>query len=283
MKILNPRNLPESLVRAATGNPDREAEPLRFGVNELIGPPIARKLRLEHWGELSETVENRFWLMLGSAWHNYMEKYAPPMSVAEEKIEIPWKKYTIAGIPDLYYGDTLIDYKLTSVWSYIYGGKKEWEAQLNVYRWMIQTKHWVTISNLRIIAGFKDWRERDAQLNPDYPPAQILEIVVPTWTHEDTERYIESRIAAHENLTPCTPEERYHKADTWAVMKKGRKSAMRVLDSQNDAMLWMSAKAENGTFIEHRLGEDKKCKSYCSVRDFCPNNIHLNKGDMSDE
>lgn len=285
MKILNPRNLPESLVLAATGEV-RTPNPMRFGVNELIGPPMIRKLSHEHYGEFVEVVESRFWLMLGLAWHNYMEKFAPANSVAEEKIEITWDDedgpFTISGIPDLYYGDTLIDYKLTSVWSYIYGGKTEWEAQLNIYAWMIHKKHGIKINNLSIIAGFRDWSERGAENSSDYPPAQIMEIAVPIWELGAVEDYIWHRMNAHKNGLPCTPEERYHKADTWAVMAKGRKSAHRVLDSEAEANQWIEAKRLPGLYVEKRVGEDKRCKSYCPVRNFCPNNTMKGESDVTD-
>ena len=50
-------------------------------------------------------------------------------------------------------------------------------------------------------------------------------------------------------------------------MKKGRKTALRVLNSQEEAEEWMAA--NGGDHIEVRPGEDKKCKDYCSVCEFC--------------
>lgn len=274
MKILNPRNLPDSFVLAAIGDPDKEPNPLRFGVNDLIAPAMARKLKIEHWNEVEEEVEDRFWLMLGIAWHEYMYKYAPEGSIAEEKIEIPWDdKYIISGIPDLYYKDTLIDYKLVSVWLYIYGGKKDWEAQLNVYRWMIYKKHGLLMNKLFIELGFKDWDERSSMNSQDYPPAKIMEVPVKIWDMGDTEKYIHARMESHLNLDKCTDEEKYHRPDTWAVMSKGRKTALRVLESEDSATLWMAN--NKGYFIEYRKGEDNRCKKYCQMRNFCPDNIYL--------
>jgi len=73
MKILNPRNLPESLVRAVTGDPEKRPNLERFGVNDLIGAPLPRYLKFKHWDELTDTVENRAWMMLGQAFHLLMD------------------------------------------------------------------------------------------------------------------------------------------------------------------------------------------------------------------
>ena len=87
------------------------------------------------------------------------------------------------------------------------------------------------------------------------------------WLHK---RFAE--IAAAEKLDDadlpvCTPDERFNSGDKFAVMKKGRKTALRVLDSKEAAEQW---EADNGgDFIETRLGEDKKCADYCSACEFC--------------
>jgi len=79
------------------------------------------------------------------------------------------------------------------------------------------------------------------------------------------------------NYPPCTASERWEKQSTYAVMKKGRKSALRVLETEKDAFQWC---ADNGYLlegngvkpgfsIEFRQGESTRCEKYCSVRDFC--------------
>ena len=49
--------------------------------------------------------------------------------------------------------------------------------------------------------------------------------------------------------------------DKYAVMRKGRKTALRVLDSQEEAEAYRAEKG--GDYIEERKGEDKKCIDYC--------------------
>ena len=61
--------------------------------------------------------------------------------------------------------------------------------------------------------------------------------------------------------------ERRASPDKRAVMKKGRKSAVRVLDSEEEAQkLAMDDKALYG---EVRKGASKKCEGYCPCREFC--------------
>ena len=241
MKILNPRNLPESIINALTPDYERNPDPKRFGVRELIDPPMIRHLRGQHENEIEVIAEDYADILIGQAIHNYMEKFAPANHVTEEKIEVPFKGFTIVGKPDCYYDIILDDYKYTSVWSYIYGAKKEWEVQLNIYRWLIYKKHGQMILNPRNIAFFKDWKARDAEFNSDYPPAKIMIIPTQIWDFEKVEEYIDGRLWAHQELIPCTNDEKYHAPDTFAVMKKGRKTAMRVLSSEEEAKGWMAS------------------------------------------
>jgi hypothetical protein len=269
VRILNPRNLPASIVKAVTGDPERRPEPGRIGVTELIGPPYARHLKIKHWDDMQDIVENRAWMMLGHAFHHWMHIHAPEGSISEEKIEIQFPDFVLSGIPDIVDGNTLYDYKVTSVWSFIYGDKPAWEAQCNIYRWMVWKSKSIVIDNLSIIAIMRDWKQRDANLKQDYPQAQLIIIPVKVWDLEETERYIEGRLSRHYGIAPCTPEERWTKPDTWAVMKKGRKTALRVLPSQEEAEKWMEANGNKESYIERRIGEDTFCKLYCSVREFC--------------
>jgi hypothetical protein len=154
-------------------------------------------------------------------------------------------------------------------------GNFSWAAQLNIYRYMIWKKHGLIMDKLQILAVFKDFKEREAEKSSDYPPVPLMLMPIPVWTMEDTEKFIKDRIKAHIDIAPCNDKERYKTNDTYAVMKKGRKSALRVLDSMEEAELWKGA--NGGDSIDHRIGEYKRCKSYCSVSKFCPDNPYKEK------
>jgi len=267
MNILNPRNLPEPIVRAVVGDPEKRPDSSRFGVNALVGPPMIRYLMNIHWDEVTVNVEDETWMMLGKAFHLLMEKHSPESYSAEEKIEVKLGDITVVGIPDSYYDDIIDDFKVTSVWSYIYGDKPEWEAVANVYRWLIYKKHGRLYNTLRIVAVLRDWMQTKALREPDYPKAPLYIIPLKTWDIEKTEEYIYERLKAHEELRPCTKEEKWRRPDTWAVMKKGRKTALRVLESEELAKEYLESKG--GDFIEFRKGEAVRCLNYCPVRQFC--------------
>ena len=54
-------------------------------------------------------------------------------------------------------------------------------------------------------------------------------------------------------------------------MKQGRKNALRLLDSEQEAIDYLNDLIDpQKAYIEHREGSPKRCWSYCNVRNFCP-------------
>jgi len=73
--------------------------------------------------------------------------------------------------------------------------------------------------------------------------------------------------------SPCTDEERWHRPDSYAVMKEGRKSALRVFAAEGVAQAFIENHADAKKLsIEFRQGKDIRCESYCQVRAVCPVN-----------
>ena len=73
---------------------------------------------------------------------------------------------------------------------------------------------------------------------------------------------------ADDDIPPCSPEERWERPPTFAVMKNGGKRAVRLFDRREDADLLAEAKGENH-YVEHRKGGSIKCRSYCLCNRFC--------------
>lgn len=158
-------------------------------------------------------------------------------------------------------------------------GKPEWERQLNVYRFLIENpiegsglKQLPKIRQLQIVAMLRDWGPRHQQ--DGLKPVEVIE--VPLWNQQEGLRYVQERVALHkaalgEEVPPiCTPEERWTTPTTYAVMKSGRKSALRVCESLEEAQQWM--KLNGGDLVKERLGQDKRCLNYCSFgkQGLCP-------------
>lgn len=180
----------------------------------------------------------------------------------------------------------IVDYKTTSVWTFILnagGIKPEWVNQTNSYRYLLEkAKPGVKVSALFILVIFRDWRSSDAKKRADYPHAPILQLPVPMWSWDDTEKYIEERIALHqeaaysalvgESLPDCTDEEMWSQPEKFAVFKNATaKRAMKVCANMDHATAWASDHNLNGEHvIQHRPGKRTRCEDgWCKVAPWC--------------
>jgi hypothetical protein len=281
MLISNPNNLPEVLVRAATGDYVRNMSPERMSVTDLINPPLIRALKLKHWNDIIEVVDDMAWSLFGKAFHDLMDKFAPLGSTSEYKIEHYFKPFLLVGQPDVHAGGILDDYKVTSVWSFMFGDKPEWEAQLNTYAWLLSMRK-VQISELRIIAILRDWVKTKA-MQADYPKSPFHVSLVPLWDINKQAQYIGERIKAHLDPKECSKEEKWQREDSWAILSPGVKRARRVLSTENEAILWATDNMKGKYEIKKRDGERIRCKFYCPVRAFCEYAKDLDDGEIGAE
>jgi hypothetical protein len=273
MKITNRFNLPQVYVNAV-GTP-YPPKPNRIGVTALVDSPLIRKLTIDHWDELEQDVSDMVWLILGNAVHYLLEQHAPEDSFEEEKMIVPIGDITLAGKSDIYHLENIEDYKVTSVWSFLLGAKPQWEAQLNIYKWMWEKANF-KVKSLSINAILRDWQKGKAKFDMNYPQIPFLSLQIPMWTAPIVTEYIFDRLAYHAiRPTPeCTPEEKWQRESTWAVMKGENKRATRVFDTEIEAKDYI---VEHNTpildfHVEARPGECVRCQDYCLVRTVCPYN-----------
>ena len=278
MQITNQHNLPETIFNVLSqGN----HKPIfaRYSVSDLIGAPLVRILKMKHWDELQQDIGDMMWLLLGKSVHYILEKGAPDESLAEEKMVLPYGDVTIVGVTDLYHNKVIEDWKITSVYSFLLGDKPEWERQLNCYRFLY-TPLCLPVVGLKINAILRDWMKSKAEREDDYPAIPFVSVDVPLWDLDTLQKYIADRVSLHEESERvmeapiCTPEERWERPTTYAVMKKGNKKAARVLASEQAAKDWIDLAGDSNAKydIEERKGESVRCASYCVVRDVCPVN-----------
>jgi hypothetical protein len=262
MKLTNKFNLPDPIVNAVmnTGYTPGSSD---ITVTQLIQPPLIRKLSRDNWDKLEEDVSERVWALFGTSVHHLLEMaYKGRTARVEERVYAEVSGWKLGGQFDVLEGDILSDYKVTSVFAK--DGKKEWETQLNVLRWLLH-KNGTVVNKLQIIQFFRDFRKNEQKRNPhDYPtPAARLDI--PVWTLEETEKYVEERVRLHQSDNPsiCTDEERWATEEKWAIMKNGAKRATKLYDIKPESV-------EKGYYIEHRPKSYRRCEDYCSVSKFCP-------------
>ena len=285
MKYTNNYDLPKSIVNAIV-NDDYSSGKSNYSVTTLLSPPRIRLLKMKHNEELTEDVSDRIWTLLGQSVHTILERANEDKEdmITEKRYFAQLDGVTISGQTDTFsLGDkTLQDYKVTSVWTIIFSqeGKPEWEQQLNCYAWLHKKNTGEDVKKLEIIAIARDWNKREKQRRSgDYPETAISVLEQNLWDYDEQEKFIRERISVHEEaekdfifknkLPMCSDQDRWKKDDTFRCMKKGRKTAVRVFKSKEEADEYIASSKEQ-LYIEQQKGEATRCSgNYCGVANFC--------------
>lgn len=285
MKLVNPSLYPAAYLEAAKSH-IYESKRGRIGITQLIDSPQIRNLWLDKYEEVVLDCDDFFTSMLGTAFHKYLEEHLPDKGqVAERKFEYEIEQgIMLVGKADVSGGsDTVIesktieDYKLMAAFSYVFDKTDYFEKQLNILRWLAWKVDRVVIEKLIIHIFIKDWTFYESQKNPDYPKSRYIRQEIKCWSFEETEKYVFERIALHKDKNyKCDDTDKWVKLEKWAVMKKGTEKAMRLLDTEEDAMNYISSKKldveynKQNIYIVQRKTEAKRCMSFCNVRSVCP-------------
>jgi hypothetical protein len=285
MIITNNFGVPEEIVRFARSDKYSKGD-ADISITSLIDAPRVRKLQEIYKNHLSMDVSDRIWSLFGTAVHHVLESSGEtPSTVNEERLFTTFAGWKLSGAIDVqrYEPDgsvSIMDYKVCAVWS-VLNDKPEWERQLNCYAWLVRRVKQVPVEDLKICAFVRDWSRRKASYDSSYPQSPVTIIDVPVWDADEAEAYVEARVRAHQDtqqrfdfedpLPRCTDDERWMKPSKWAVMKEGRKTAVKLFNSPKEAELYMSsAKDSSALHVDHRKGEFTRCKeNFCGVAEFC--------------
>jgi hypothetical protein len=277
MKITNKQGLPAPVVALLTRNYYSKGSS-QYSVTELMSPPQIRRLREQYDEKMESDVTDLLATQFGTFMHGKLEAKEIEGYINEERIHMEIDGIKISGAIDLQEinpdGVTIIDYKFVKAWS-VMQNKYEWETQLNVYKWLVESSKRTKVTGLRICAFIKDYNKHDAK--EGYPEAQAVMIDIPVWDSVKAETYVRERLEMHRNakvshdfgedLPPCTDEERWAKETTYAVKREGRKTAIRVFKTIEEAT--ELAEKEKG-YVETRLGEYTRCVgNFCGVAQWC--------------
>jgi len=247
LKITNKHNVPETLVALASRDYYSKGKS-DYSVTEIISPPRIQRLRRLHHEEMEQDVSDMLWQLLGSALHVVAERGVAEGHITEERLITEVDGVRLSGAIDIQKvesdGVIITDYKFTSAWA-LRQDKPEWEAQQNIYAWLVETVKGQKVKGIQICALVRDWSRREASVKPSYPQAPIQVLELPLWDSSYTEQYIKERIEAHrmskvqadwgDELPPCSDDERWVRETKYAVMREGRKTAIRVFDTQHEA------------------------------------------------
>jgi hypothetical protein len=277
MKITNKQKLPSPLVALLSRNYYSKGAS-QYSVTELMSPPKIRRLREQYDADMEIDVTKMIASQLGTFMHGKLEAKECEGYTNEERIFTEIDGVVISGAIDLQQqvegGVVIIDYKFVKAWS-VKQGKDDWTTQLNIYKWLVESIKRVPVKGLQICAIIKDYSAYDT--SEGYPEAEAVMIDVPMWDSVTTETYVRKRLEMHRNakvnhefgeeLQACTDEERWMSETVFAVKREGRKSAIRLFKTIEEAT--ELAEKEKG-YVETRQGEPKRCTGdFCGVSKWC--------------
>ena len=287
MKYTNRHKIPQEIINAVHNDSYSKGK-ATISATGLLQPPRIRLLAQENYEKLTIDVSDEIWKLLGQSVHTILERANENNEdvITEQRMFTVVNDWTVSGQTDSIdvKSNTLKDYKVTSVWSIVSAlkeGKVEWEQQLNIYAYLYKQTTGKTIDQLNIIAIARDWNKNQyLRSGGDYPPSPVTVLDIDLWSDEEQEDFIKQRVSIHQEaevdylindkLPFCTDEERWRRKDTYRVEKKGRKTAVRVLDTQEEADEYVEGHKDSKLLkVVEAKGECVRCANYCDVAEFC--------------
>lgn len=277
MKLTNKQGMPEAFVRAVTLEPHNKKG--EYSATTLIKGACETVLTSRHFDEIEVDVSDMVWAIWGQAVHAIFKKQSDS-GFKEERFEVPVSNSKVTGRVDLYdlENEVLYDWKTASVWKVKFADFEDWRKQGLIYAWLMK-QNGLTVKRCEFWALLKDHSKAEARRSSDYPfsPACKYAFDVTEKDLTEIEKFIFEKVAELEKaegvedtaLCPCSKEERWATPDTFAVMKEGRKSAVRVFEKKEDAELMLKS-LDDKHWMHERKGESKKCLDYCNCKAFCP-------------
>jgi hypothetical protein len=280
MKLTNKYNLPQTFMNVAQ-RPEYTKGKAHVSATELLNSPRIVQLRKKYDNQIEVDVSDMIWSIIGTAIHGVLEKGQDANHIVEQRLHSVFDGWNLSGAIDLQIvhadGIEINDYKNVGVWS-VMNEKIEWEQQLNIYAWLVETVKKAPVVKLAIVAIVRDWNRRDAKSRQGYPQSQVVTIPVNLWSMEEREEFIRNRIHAHseglfametsEVLPLCSPAEMWEKPTTYAVKKEGAARAKSVHAEKEEAEEALK-NVGKGYILEVREGDRTRCSNFCPVSEFC--------------
>lgn len=257
-------------------------EPGVLSATTLLRPVRSIVLFERYYDKMVMDVSDLIASKYGTAIHASFEKVPYDESInQEERLYTTVDGHRISGKYDILQrtedGFKLWDLKSTSVWNYIYGNKtEEFIKQLSMYRLLLEKNCYDGVRDIAtVIMVFTDWSKSRAKRGGDYPPIRMAEPDIRLMNFEDTLAFIRERLSligdarklSDDELPLCTDEELWKDDDKFAHMRKGRKSAVKLYDSEAEAQ--EAVDADDKGFLEVRKGMVNRCPMYCPCHPFC--------------
>lgn len=185
-------------------------------------------------------------------------------------------KWTVGGKFDLVADGIVQDYKSTSAYSWIYGGRDEdHRLQLSIYKWLNQDKIVEDYGIINYI--FTDWMKSSAAQNPKYPPSRLMSKTLVLTEPRLIQTWVESKLALldkyseadEKDMPECTSEELWMSEPAYKYYANADKTdgkSTKNFDTLHEANLHLATK--NVGIVKTILGEPKRCE-YCPAFSVC--------------
>lgn len=270
MNITNTYNLPQPIM-SAIENDEYSRGTADISVTSLWKPARIVALEEQYSDQISVDASKLTLSLLGRAMHEFLARRTIDVA-AENRLYMKREGWTVSGQidrADLLHGG-IEDWKVTTAYVVQKLSRfTEWEEQLNTYAHIARDNGFHP-RYLRVYALIRDWSESDAIRYSGYPQVPFVVVDLNMWTPVEAELKICARIreqqAARETLPLCTPEERWIRPGKYAVMKTGRKSAVKLCDFPTEADNFIAQQKDSRQlYVEHRPGIAMRCSRYCPL------------------
>lgn len=174
---------------------------------------------------------------------------------------------TINGQFDMVMDGQVVDYKNTSVFTYMHGSKiEDYKLQGSIYRWL--NPNLITDDKIKIIYIMHDWTSRDAKINPNYPQMPIIAVDYDLYSLDYTENFIKNKIQEIKNggAPECVASLKLSDPVWQYFSKSDSKKAAKNFTNQADANHYVMTKGKG--FIKMKPQKATGCK-YCKARSIC--------------
>lgn len=286
MQVTNKLHLPAAFVHAVSTERHNapgcySATTLNKGAKEIV-------LTDRHYDEIEIDAADNVWAVWGTAVHSIFENEKDD-NFHEESFKVAVGNSYVTGKVDSYdmTNGIIYDWKTASTWKIQFNDFTNWHAQGMTYAWLL-TKSGLEVKKCRFVALLKDHSKSKAKHDASYPqsPAYIYEFAVTPEELAKAEARIVAKVKEIENayklgdddIEPCTADERWADGEKWAVMKNGRKTAIKLFDNEADAEAY-AGELGNSHYVEHRPAVSRKCADYCTCCDYCNFYKSMNKGE----
>jgi len=234
MILTNTQGLPASLVEAVRNDPYDPGDSW-MTASKLGSPPQLIALERMFGHVITVDVTERIWALFGQGVHAILER-SDPSELKEQRLYAEFRGRRIGARYDAYHLNNALlqEYKVTSVWTVIYGERfKEWADQMCVQQELIEQSG-LPVERMEAVVFLRDWaiseyerslRAKSGISKGNYPPQMVVTVPIPRRTKEERVAWIEQRVAAHQAVegmsagelaehSPCTPAERWYNPKT---------------------------------------------------------------------